>query len=157
VAATNEVRAVSGKPGLPDVGILSAHLLFAFQREVYSALGRRGHTGLRPRHGAVFAYLDAAGTRPSELADRSGSHKQVIGTLVDELETLGYVTRQPDPSDRRAKLVVPTARGLDQMSDSREIRAAMEQRYIAAVGEERYELFKQVFSEVVANAELGPE
>ena len=29
---------------------------------------------------------------------------------VDELERLGYVTRRPDPSDGRAKLVMSTAR-----------------------------------------------
>ena len=31
--------------------------------------------------------------------------------LVDELEELGYVVRRPDPTDRRAKLIVLTQRG----------------------------------------------
>ena len=29
-----------------------------------------------------------------------------MGELVDELESLGYVVRRPDPRDRRAKLIV---------------------------------------------------
>jgi DNA-binding MarR family transcriptional regulator len=36
---------------------------------------------------------------------------QAMGELVDELEELGYVERRPDPTDRRAKLIVLTHRG----------------------------------------------
>ena len=36
-----------------------------------------------------------------------------MGELVDELEGLGYVERRPDPTDRRAKLIVLTALGRD--------------------------------------------
>jgi DNA-binding MarR family transcriptional regulator len=133
---------------MADVGILSAHLLASFQRELFRQMALLGHEQLRPRHGAVVAYLDRDGTRASELSERSGAHKQVIGTLVDELEQLGYVTRQPDPADRRAKLVVPTARGLDQMTKARAIIVEMERRYAEAVGEDRFATFKAVFAEI---------
>ncbi|MBO0837141.1 MAG: MarR family transcriptional regulator, partial [Actinobacteria bacterium] len=86
-------------------------LLAAYQQtasELLTALARAGHTSIRHKHGAVFANLDAAGTRPSVLAERAGMTKAALGELVDELERIGYVRRQPDPSDRRAKLVVPT-------------------------------------------------
>ncbi|MEU6068866.1 MarR family transcriptional regulator [Streptomyces sp. NPDC047082] len=53
--------------------------------------------------------------RASELARASGQHKQVIGSLIDDLERLGHVARKPDPADRRAKLICPTERGLLQM------------------------------------------
>lgn len=36
-----------------------------------------------------------------------------MGEPVDVLERLGYVTREPDPDDRRAKLVVLTPRGVE--------------------------------------------
>ena len=36
---------------------------------------------------------------------------QAMGELVDELEALGYVERRPDPTDRRAKLIMLTDRG----------------------------------------------
>jgi DNA-binding MarR family transcriptional regulator len=51
-----------------------------------------------------------------DVARESGQHKQVVGTLVDELERLGYVRREPDPNDRPAKLIVPTELGLRQMA-----------------------------------------
>jgi DNA-binding MarR family transcriptional regulator len=137
---------------VPDVGVLAGRLLFAFQDELFDALAGLGHDRLRPRHGAVLAHLDADGTRASDLALRSGQHKQVIGTIVDELEALGYVTRQPDPSDRRAKLVVPTALGLDQMRKAQQTIRRIEQRYRRAVGTERWDDFVAAFDEVVRAA-----
>lgn len=92
----------------------------------------------------MLAYLDPEGSRATDLAARSGQHKQVIGTLVDELEELGYVERRPDPQDRRAKLVVPTDLGLDQAHKSRVILAGIEARHAAEVGEEAYAAFKTV-------------
>ncbi|RJL24206.1 MarR family winged helix-turn-helix transcriptional regulator [Bailinhaonella thermotolerans] len=129
----------------PDLGILSGRMLFAFQREMFSALAEQGHPDLRPRHGAVLAYLDEEGTRATDLSARSGQHKQVIGTLVDELTALGYVERRPDPADRRAKLVVPTERGLDEMRRSDAIAAEIERRQAEKVGEETFAHFKEVF------------
>src|ERR1700754_2964806 len=91
----------------PNVGILSAKVLWAFERELFAKLAEQGHPDVRPRHGAVLAFLDREGTRASDLARLSGRHKQVITTLIDELAELGYVERRPDPDDRRAKTVLP--------------------------------------------------
>jgi DNA-binding MarR family transcriptional regulator len=136
----------------PDLGVLSGRLLFAFQDALFAALAEQGHAQLRPRHGLVLAYIDADGTRASDLAARSGQHKQVVGSTVDELETLGYVVRHPDPSDRRAKLIVPTALGLDQMVKARQIVQRIERRYRKALGAARFDEFVTVFEEVVEAA-----
>ena len=136
----------------PDVGVLSNGLLRTFQREMFAELARGGHDRLRPKHGAVLAHLDPEGTRAVDLAARSGAHKQVVTTLVDELEQLGYVTRVQDPSDRRAKLVVPTDLGRDQMVQAASIRDRIEQRYAREVGREAFEQFKETFASVLAAA-----
>ncbi|GGN09122.1 hypothetical protein GCM10011609_56090 [Lentzea pudingi] len=133
---------------MPDVGVLSAHLLSGFQKELFTRLAEAGHEHLRPRHGAVMAYIATDGTRASELSERSGQHKQVVGTLIDELESLGYVTRRPDPADRRAKLVVPTDRGRDQMAQAKRIIAEIEGRFAGLVGADRFAEFKKVFEEI---------
>ncbi|MDX8051561.1 MarR family transcriptional regulator [Lentzea sp. BCCO 10_0798] len=133
---------------MPDVGVLSAHLLSRFQKELFTRLAEAGHEHLRPRHGAVMAYIATSGTRASELSERSGQHKQVIGTLIDELERLGYVTRRPDPADRRAKLVVPTEAGRDQMAQARRIISDIEARLAELVGQERFAEFKSAFEEI---------
>jgi DNA-binding MarR family transcriptional regulator len=134
----------------PDLGILSAQVLFSLQKELFRRLADEGHPNLRPRHGAVLAYLDAEGSRATDLAHLSGQHKQVIGTLVDELVVLGYVERAPDPQDRRAKLIVPTVLGLDEMARSDAIVADIERRHAETVGEPEYAAFKAVLRQIAA-------
>ena len=98
----------------------------------------------------MLAYLDEDGVRATELARLSGRHKQIVGRLVDELEELGYVERRPDPEDRRAKLIVPTERGLDQLRLGDEIVAEIEARHAAAIGGRNYAAFRDVLRGVVA-------
>jgi len=64
----------------------------------------------KPSHSAVFAQIRAAGSRLTELARGANMTPQAMGELVDELEELRYLERRPDPTDRRAKLIVLTSR-----------------------------------------------
>lgn len=132
----------------PDIGIMSARLLFSVQKELFEKLAEQGHPELRPQHGAVLGYIDEEGSRATELSRLSGAHKQVIGNLIDELEALDYVERRPDPSDRRAKLIVPTALGRDQMRKSDAIVAAIEERHAEEIGKQEYARFKDAFRRI---------
>ncbi|CAM3630997.1 MarR family winged helix-turn-helix transcriptional regulator [Kibdelosporangium persicum] len=132
----------------PDLGMLAGRLLFAVQNELFTALAAKGFDDLHPRHGAVMAYLEPSGVRATDLARLSGQHKQVIGTLVDELERLGYVRRHPDPADRRAKLVCPTERGLEQMRTADKIMAGLQDRHARRLGREAFAQFKAAFMDV---------
>lgn len=86
----------------------------------YMRLGHRIVDGVvsagfpqRPAHSAVFAHIDVVGgTRLTTLATRANITPQAMGELVDDLERLEYVLRQPDPDDRRAKRIVLTPRGV---------------------------------------------
>ena len=68
--------------------------------------------GLRVRSYSVLAL--AAGTaRPSqrELAELLRLDPSQVVALVDDLQSRGLVVREPDPSDRRANVVVATEQG----------------------------------------------
>jgi DNA-binding MarR family transcriptional regulator len=134
----------------PDLGVLSSRLLLTLQEELFERLAAAGYDDLHPRHAALLSYLDEDGVRASELARLTGRHKQVVGRLVDELEELGYVERRPDPLDRRAKLVVPTKRGLEQMRVGDEVVAEIERRHAEAVGLRTYAEFRNVLRSIVA-------
>jgi DNA-binding MarR family transcriptional regulator len=133
----------------PGLGMLAAQLLFAIQDELYRRLEEAGHHDLRPRHGIVLAYLDDHGSRATELAALSGRHKQIVGRIVDELEALGYVTRRPDPADRRAKLVVPTPRGRAVMRLSDQIMTDIGARGAQAVGADAYAQFRTTLRRLI--------
>lgn len=122
----------------PDIGVLAARLLFAVQRELFDRLHELGFDDVRPRHGAVLAYLDESGLRPGELARHSGRRKQTLGAILDDLERLGYVVRRPDPDDRRASLIVPTRRGLRFMRASDKIITEIEAHQSAQIGAAAY-------------------
>jgi DNA-binding MarR family transcriptional regulator len=128
--------------------MLAARILFFVQRELFTELAKQGFDDLRPRAGAVLAYLHADGIRASELARASGQHKQVIGSLVDDLEHLGYIERKPDPADRRAKLICPTERGLLQMEAAAAIMRAIEERHAKALGKQEYAALKTALQRV---------
>ncbi|MET8234279.1 MarR family transcriptional regulator [Micromonospora sp. NPDC005298] len=126
----------------PDLGILAVQLSARVQREIFARAAERGFDDARPRHGAVLAYLDPEGTRPGELARLAGRNKQTMGAILDELERLGYVRRTPDPADRRAKLIVPTDRGLRFMEVTDGIVDQIERTLADALGSAPYREFR---------------
>ncbi|MDT3442485.1 MULTISPECIES: MarR family winged helix-turn-helix transcriptional regulator [unclassified Pseudofrankia] len=133
---------------LPDLGMLTGQLMRAIQKELFAALAEQGHPDVSPRHGLVLAHLDPEGVRATDLAERIGQHKQIVGTIVDELVRLGYVRREPDPADGRAKLVVPTDRGQDEIAKARAILATIERRHEESLGADAYADFKRTLVQV---------
>jgi DNA-binding MarR family transcriptional regulator len=140
---TIEVRRDQRKRDDPDIGVLAARLLFAVQGELFERLAELGFDDVGPRHGAVLAYLDPEGTRPGELARLSGRRKQTIGAILDDLESLGYINRRPDPDDRRASLIVPTGRGLRFIEQSDAIVGNIEARHAESTGARAYARLKR--------------
>ncbi|MCO8276735.1 MarR family transcriptional regulator [Actinoplanes sp. TRM 88003] len=124
-----------------DLGMLAARLLFGLQGELFRISAEHGFGDLRPQHGAVLAHLDEDGLRQNDLTRLAGRNKQTIGAILDELQKLGYVERVPDPADRRAKLIMPTERGLALMRLSDQIVAEIENRYSKIVGRDDYDTF----------------
>ncbi|MFI6262753.1 MarR family winged helix-turn-helix transcriptional regulator [Micromonospora sp. NPDC051006] len=135
----------------PDLGILAVQLSARVQREIFTRAAEHGFGDVRPRHGAVLAYLDAEGTRPGELARLAGRNKQTMGAILDELERLGYVRRAPDPADRRAKLIIPTDRGLEFMEVSDGLVDLIEQHLSDALGADLYREFRTALGRGVAS------
>jgi DNA-binding MarR family transcriptional regulator len=79
--------------------------------ELIERLHAAGYGDVTTAHHPVFENIDAEGTRLTLLAARIGMTHQSMGELVEALERRGYVERRPDPSDRRARLVLLTAKG----------------------------------------------
>jgi DNA-binding MarR family transcriptional regulator len=100
-------------------------------------LAERGHEAVRPAHGAVFQYLDDTGTTVSTLAARAEMTKQAMAELVAYLERQGYVVRVPDPTDRRARLVRPTAAGREVVAIAQELVPEVEHHIDDVLGPDR--------------------
>jgi DNA-binding MarR family transcriptional regulator len=61
------------------------------------------------------------GMMQTELAKVMDVGKVTLGGLIDRLEASGYVERQPDPVDRRAKRVVMTPKGTKLLSQIQKV------------------------------------
>ena len=109
---------------------------------VFVRLAERGHEDVRAAHGAVFQYLDETGTTVSVLAERAQMTKQAMAELVLYLEARGYVSRKPDPHDRRAKLVRPTERGREVIAIAQALVPQLEDRITAVLGADRVEALR---------------
>lgn len=109
--------------------------------QAYSLLGFRIVDGVigagfpqKPKHSAVFAQLGPDGARLTELAQRAGMSPQAMGELVDELEQLDYVRREPDPADRRAKIVRLTPLGIKVSSAGQRVIVGIEADITQRIG-----------------------
>ncbi|ROQ78044.1 DNA-binding MarR family transcriptional regulator [Streptomyces sp. CEV 2-1] len=75
--------------------------------------------GLRLRHYAILRYLATVeGCLQRELSTRLGYDPSAIVSLVDDLQRLGLVQRQPDPKDRRNRIVVLAPAGTKLLGES---------------------------------------
>lgn len=78
---------------------------------IQRGLAERGFDDVRPAHGFAFVRISSADATVADVAAHLGVSKQAASQLVEQLVQRGYVTREPDPSDRRARLLRLTERG----------------------------------------------
>jgi DNA-binding MarR family transcriptional regulator len=127
----------------------SARLIRAFEQELLAALGKAGYPDLRMPHAALFETLSLTGDRLTTLAARTQMTVQSMGEVVDDLEAKGYLTRRDDPTDRRARLIVFTDRGLAAREVTMGITAEMESDFSDIVGSERLKQAVRAFKDLL--------
>ncbi len=116
------------------------------QGRVRESLVERGHRGLRPSYGPLLSLVRDEGRALSALAAELAVSVQAASQLVKGAEAAGYLTRRPNPADRRSKLVAPTRRGRALIEDGVEIILASEADYAAQVGAPAYRRFTRALA-----------
>jgi DNA-binding MarR family transcriptional regulator len=124
----------------------------------YSLLGFRIVDGVvgagypqKPAHSAVFAQIDPAGSRLTDLARGANMSPQAMGELVDELEQLGYVFRRQDPTDRRAKLITLTEKGQACIAAGIATIDGIEQDLTERLGERGHKQLRSLLTKLLAD------
>ena len=79
--------------------------------EIFSGVIAAGYDDVTPAHVGLFRYPGLNGQRPTELADQLQITKQSVNDLLGHLEQHGYLMREPDPRDGRARVVHLTPKG----------------------------------------------
>jgi DNA-binding MarR family transcriptional regulator len=122
-----------------------------FDEGLVRALHAAGWPELTRAHSLVFAHLDPGGTRTAELARRAGISRQAVHQTVQELQRLDLVTLVPDPTNRSAKLVVPTDRGQASIRVAKATLAELEGELAQRLGQDQIQALRQALE-----ADWGP-
>jgi DNA-binding MarR family transcriptional regulator len=106
--------------------------------------------GLSVRSYAVLAVsATPSGRTQREIAEYLDlDPSQVVG-LLDELESSGLVTREVNPSDRRARLVRATAEGRALLAAARSETAAAEAEALAMLSREERDTLLRLLRKIV--------
>jgi DNA-binding MarR family transcriptional regulator len=120
------------------IGQLLVRSLRAFRTELFAPAAAAGYTDTREPHLQIFGNLGVDGVRLTDLAGRAQLSLAATSELVNELQDLGYLERRPDPVDRRAKLIFPTARGRQALADAGDRVAEIEEHWAGLVGSARF-------------------
>jgi DNA-binding MarR family transcriptional regulator len=73
---------------------------------------------------------------------------QAMSELVEHLVSHGYLERMPDPSDRRAKLIVLTDLGYEALQDAFDTIIGIEADLEVLLGRDGLVQFRRVLSQV---------
>jgi len=123
---------------------------------IYRAVTKTGETGLRPAHGNALEMLAIEdGLRLTDIAARAGMAPQSMGELVDDLVTMGYLQRQEDPADRRAKRIYLTGKGQMNVQASQDAVRRAEEQIRALLGPRQYQQLRHNLARI-AQLELPP-
>ncbi|MFI5719771.1 MarR family winged helix-turn-helix transcriptional regulator [Nocardia sp. NPDC051750] len=118
-----------------STAVLLYRLTRATSVRLATAFTAAGMPDLHPRHALqLFPPLLAGGQRISELAPRIGVTRQATAQVVGTLERAGYLVREADPTDRRARLVCLTDRGRAAFGVLRDSMIAVEQDWARVLG-----------------------
>ena len=120
----------------------TAVLMFIAHRDVESrvmaALAQAGADDITIAQSRLLQRLDPAGMRLTDLAEHARVTKQTAGALVDQLERAGYVSRQPDPTDARARLVTLTDKGAGVCRRAGSEAARVEKEWQKHLGDKQF-------------------
>lgn len=135
---------------IPRIGALLRRAWQGVRERIYTGVLQDGYDDLTRAHVALFRYEGLDGRRPSQVAESMQITKQSVNDLLRYMEKRGYLKSEPDPKDRRARLVRLTARGQRFDASVRAHARAAERELAHAIGKESFRLFYEVLLKISA-------
>jgi MarR family transcriptional regulator, lower aerobic nicotinate degradation pathway regulator len=130
-------------PPSPDATEFAGQLFFRLWRATHTRIGEKLESiGLTP---ASFGVLNLLAKRDAmiqqEIGRAIGIDPSTMVALLDGLEGAGLVTRTPNPSDRRARVVAVTPKGRKALERGRKLNGEVEDEVLNGLSKtERREL-----------------
>ncbi len=125
-----------------------------YEWRIWQQLAGRGYPDVRRSYIAVFANIGTGAVRVSDLAERARVTQQAMGKMLKEIEGLGYIRRDIDSSDRRAKAIRLTDRGLDLVATALQVTAEVRAEYAKKIGQEELDTLEDDLRRAVHRLQL---
>jgi DNA-binding MarR family transcriptional regulator len=108
----------------------------------------------------AYIVLSRLGAEPMRgqavLAEAIGADKTRLIDILDDLQDRGLIQREPDPADRRARLLSLTPRGRRLRDQVRRAIRREEQRVLARLDRGERAVFLRVLEQLAADATERP-
>ena len=101
----------------------------------------------------IRTLLEEDGITQAELSDRVGMERATVTVVLDTLEDLGIVVREPHPSDRRKTNVFLTTKGRRMKGDVLESVAISNKVALKGISAAEFERFRKTLAQMIANVE----
>jgi DNA-binding MarR family transcriptional regulator len=146
VPATETVRAVEDDLGW-GLGVV-------FRRYHKAATEVMSGLPISPRgYQLLSLVIDKPPRRQLSLAQDLEIDRTVMTYLLDDLEQAGLVEREPDPMDRRARLVTVTEAGREMLCTVQRGLDEAEERVLGSLGEREREAFRILLQRLALDAD----
>jgi DNA-binding MarR family transcriptional regulator len=133
-----------------QIGVLLRFSLEEVRKRIYEGVVAAGFDDVRPAHVTLFRWPGPDGARPTEVAAAVQRSKQTVNDLLRDLERLGYLELEPDPTDNRARIIHLTERGKRLHKIAVGVHARIEREWAQIVGEGCFQQLRETLSHVVA-------
>lgn len=120
-----------------------------WRAEFTAAMVAAGHGWFGQARANLMPHIGPSGVRQSDLVDRARLTKQAVQQFLDELETDGILTREPDKTDARARRVMLTEAGLVAMRDADRIKAEIEARWRDRLGSDTFDQMDRALRQMI--------
>jgi DNA-binding MarR family transcriptional regulator len=135
----------------------SVVLLSRMSKQVYRRSTDRLQ-GIHLRHLMALSYvLDHDGCPQQDLADAFCMDANNVVLLLNELEQLGYATRQRDPHDRRRHVVELTPAGRKALASAERAQEAIEDDVLSALDTDERRTLRELLTRALRGIEPAEE
>ena len=145
-----------GEPPFPVPKEIESSIAFLLVRSTHRALeyaeNSVKHLGLELHHVPLLLFLEAQGPQSqTALTKLTNIDRTTMVFMIDELEGMGLIERQKDPSDRRAHLVTFTPKGLEVLGHVKQSTASADVALLKPLSAEEQEVLRGMLRRLTAS------
>lgn len=134
----------------PGLGFLLRRAYYSMRRRLTDELAPLGLTA--EQYSVIYVLEERESLPQQAIAERLFSDPNTVVGILRRLEEAGWITRAPDPGDRRVQLVRLTPRGRRRRRRALEIAQVIKDRATEGVSQADMRVLRRVLGRIYENS-----